>query len=66
MTNATNIAMPRILRIAAVMQATGLSRSTLYRMQDAGTFPQSRSIAGVRAVGWSSAEIDAWIASNLR
>lgn len=49
-----------ILRLPAVIAATGLSRSTIYARIDEGTFPRQISL-GRRAVGWLESEIDAWI-----
>ena len=55
---------PRILRLPAVIARTGLSRTTIYRFMDEGTFPRPVPI-GARAVGWSSDAVDAWIADKL-
>ena len=40
-----------VLRLPAVCRMTGLRRSTIYRMQTNGQFPQRVKI-GARAVGW--------------
>jgi prophage regulatory protein len=61
MAKATGIS---ILRARQVRERTGLSRSTLYAKIKAGEFPRSISL-GDRAVGWSSAEIDAWIGARI-
>jgi prophage regulatory protein len=53
-----------VLRRPAVEAATGLSRSTLYEMMDKGTFPRPIKL-GAKAVGWPSAEIDAWLAARI-
>ncbi|MEE8296385.1 MAG: AlpA family phage regulatory protein [Hyphomicrobium sp.] len=59
-----------ILRLKAVRQITGLSRSTIYAKLDPHskqydpTFPHSVSL-GARAVGFSEAEIRAWIAARI-
>ncbi|MGN6376436.1 MAG: helix-turn-helix transcriptional regulator [Sphingomonas sp.] len=50
----------RILRLAAVLDRTGLSRSTLYRKVDAGTFPKQVRIAE-RCVGWRESAVAAWL-----
>lgn len=47
------------------MRRTGLSRSTLYRMMDKGTFPRSYSVSDGR-VGWSSQELEEWITARLQ
>ena len=43
----------------------GLSRSTIYRMMDAGNFPRPVQI-GTRAVGWCSLEIENWMDNRNR
>lgn len=50
----------RILRIKAVLERTGLSRSTLYRKVQEGTFPQPIKIA-VRCAGWRESAIMNWL-----
>jgi prophage regulatory protein len=50
----------RILRIGAVLQRTGLSRSTLYRKIQNGTFPQQVAIS-TRCTGWRESAVKAWI-----
>lgn len=50
-----------ILRLKQVAAETGLSRSSIYRGIEAGTFPSSISL-GLRAVGWRRGDIDAWLA----
>ena len=50
----------RILRRPKVQDRTGLSRSSLYAMMAAGTFPKPIPL-GPRAVGWAESEIAAWL-----
>ena len=50
----------KIIKRAQVQSATGLSRSTLYRLAASGQFPRPIQL-GPRAVGWRSDEIAAWI-----
>jgi prophage regulatory protein len=52
----------RIVRIHAVLDRTGLSRSTIYRIIQEGTFPKSVKLDG-RARGWRESELNRWIAS---
>lgn len=54
-----------ILRLPEVMRRTGYKHATIYNMMNEGTFPKNYKI-GPRAVGWNSAEIEAWIAERLR
>lgn len=53
----------RLLRLPAVLDLTGLSRSTVYEMMRRGTFPASVAI-GERAVGWYADAIDEWISAR--
>ena len=49
-----------ILRRPDVEALTGLSRSTIYKFMNDGTFPKAVKI-GPRAVGWRQADIDDWL-----
>lgn len=49
----------RFLRLPAVIDRTGLSRSTIYRKMDTGTFPRQIKIAA-RAAGWRESAIAEW------
>jgi predicted DNA-binding transcriptional regulator AlpA len=49
-----------ILRTADVVRRTGLSRTTLWRLERKGDFP-TRVHLGLNSVGWRVEEIDAWI-----
>ena len=49
-----------ILRIGRVMERTGLSRTTIWRMVKAGTFPKPVEL-GSRARGWRSKDVDKWL-----
>jgi prophage regulatory protein len=51
----------RFLRVGTVMERTGLSKTTLYRMVRAGSFPKQVQI-GVRCTGWRESAIREWIA----
>lgn len=52
-----------ILRRKDVEACTGLSRSAIYQMMAEGKFPRPVRL-GLRAVGWHSSSIEAWIASR--
>jgi prophage regulatory protein len=54
----------RILRLNAVLDRTGLSRSTLYRKMQAGTFPQNVRIS-TRCAGWRESAIEAWMRNPM-
>ena len=50
-------------RLPTVMQATGLGRSTIYRLVASGAFPAPVHV-GPRAVAWRWADFDHWSASR--
>ncbi len=54
----------RILRINTVLARTGLSRSTMYRKMENGTFPENVQIS-TRCVGWRESAIDAWLRNPM-
>jgi prophage regulatory protein len=54
----------RILRLKTVLDRTGLTRSTLYRKIERGTFPKQVQISE-RCVGWRESEIDAWLRNPI-
>jgi prophage regulatory protein len=55
---------PRVFaRLPAVIQATGLGRSTIYRLVASGTFPAPVHL-GPRAVGWRWSDLDRWSESR--
>lgn len=56
--------MESILRLPEVLVRTGLSRSTLYRRVDEGTFPAPINL-GPRAVGWPESEVQVWIEQRI-
>ncbi|MFN3727557.1 MAG: helix-turn-helix transcriptional regulator [Allosphingosinicella sp.] len=50
----------KILRLKTVLERTGLSRSTLYRKVQRGTFPKQLRIS-TRCAGWRESEVEAWL-----
>ena len=54
--------MPKILRKPEVISLTGLSCSTIDRLERDGTFPRRRRV-GPKAVGWLASELDEWAQS---
>jgi prophage regulatory protein len=54
----------RILRIKAVLDRTGLSRSTLYRKIQNGTFPKQVQIS-TRCAGWRESAVNAWMRNPM-
>lgn len=54
----------RILRLPAVLDRTGLSRSTVYRKIGQGTFPPQLQLSA-RCSGWRESAIDAWLGDPM-
>jgi len=54
----------RILRLNAVLDRTGLSRSTLYRKMQAGTFPKNVKISE-RSAGWRQSAVEEWMRNPM-
>lgn len=54
----------RLLRLKTVLDRTGLSRSTMYRKMDAGTFPRNVRISA-RCVGWRESAVEAWMRNPM-
>ncbi|HHL33654.1 MAG TPA: AlpA family phage regulatory protein [Desulfobulbaceae bacterium] len=57
--------MKKILRWPVVYRKTSISRSTVWRLERAGLFPQRVRI-GMRGVGWYESEIDKFLADRER
>ena len=55
---------PRLLRLPAVLDQTGMRRSLLYEEMAEGRFPTPVKLSE-RAIAWPSDEIDAWIAERI-
>jgi prophage regulatory protein len=56
----------RALRLPQVTNKTGISRSQVFKMIQAGEFPQSYRLSDTGCiVAWNEAEIDAWLASKF-
>ncbi len=54
----------RILRLNTVLDRTGLSRATLYRKINDGTFPKQIKLS-TRCAGWRESSINAWLRSPI-
>lgn len=54
----------KIVRLPAVVQQTGLSRSSIYALIKAGSFPAPISL-GTRAIGWLADEVDKWVQGRV-
>ena len=51
-------------RLPKVQQETGLSRTSIFRKMEDGTFPKSFKITE-RSVAWLSDEVEQWKAARL-
>lgn len=56
--------MTRLLPLRLVNDRTGLSKSSIYRLEKEGKFPKRVTITETR-VAWVESEIDAWIAEKI-
>lgn len=54
----------KVLRLSAVVTATGLARSTIYKLIGSGEFPRPVPLTE-RCVGWIDSEVAAWIQSRI-
>jgi prophage regulatory protein len=61
MSNTNNTRPRSILRLAGVLERTGMKKSSLFAQMAAGKFPKSVAIAGTRSTGWDSHAIDAYV-----
>lgn len=55
----------RLLRLRAVLDLVGLSRSTVYALCAEDRFPKPHRIAGLNAALWDSRDVDRWIHDQL-
>lgn len=50
----------KILRLLGVLDAIGVSKTTIYQWVSEGKFPAPVRL-GARSVGWRQADVDAWL-----
>ena len=62
--NETHGAALKLLRFPAVRERTGLSRSTIWRLERQGAFPRHHRISA-NAVAWIEDDIANWIRSKV-
>ena len=58
------VASLKLLRFPAVRERTGLSRSTIWRLERQGDFPKHRRISP-NAVAWVEEEVMSWMHSKV-
>jgi prophage regulatory protein len=56
---------PRIIFFPEIKKLTGLSRSTVWKLEKKGLFPQRRLVTETR-VGWIESEVLSWIESRIK
>ena len=61
--NSSEAQLIRIWSLAAVVNRTGLSRSTIYTFIRSGTFPEAMKFNG-RDIGFFAEEVEAWMAAR--
>lgn len=54
-----------LLRLRAVCDATGLSRSAIYRLVAEGRFPKPIHPLGPRTAAWLASEVQNWISERV-
>ncbi len=54
----------RMLRLAQVLDATGLGKTKIYELQARGDFPMRVKITS-HSVGWVEEEVQAWLARRI-
>ena len=54
----------RVLRLAQVLEMTGLGKTTIYELQSAGKFPRSVKITA-HSVGWMEDEVQSWLEERM-
>jgi prophage regulatory protein len=50
----------RFLRDREIRSLTGLSKTTIWRLERTGRFPRRRKLAA-RAAGWVASEVESWL-----
>lgn len=63
----SDIAKPKskVVNTSELLRLTGLSRTTIWRLEREGAFPSRRSMSGKR-VAWIRIEVEAWIESRSK
>jgi prophage regulatory protein len=54
----------RILRLKSVLDCTGLTRSTLYRKMESGSFPRQLKLSA-RCAGWRESAVNEWMRNPM-
>lgn len=54
-----------LLRLAEVIELTGMKKSTIYRLIKEGQFPAPIHPAGTRISCWSASDVEKWVAKQI-
>ncbi|MBF4433262.1 AlpA family transcriptional regulator [Vibrio anguillarum] len=54
----------KVIRLKEVIELTGLSKSTIYRLTESNKFPKQLSL-GERSVGWLESEVKEWLENRI-
>ena len=63
--SAVDLNQPGFIKFREVRQVTGLSRTSVWRMERRGEFP-ARRLLSARSVGWLASEIRMWIETRRK
>ena len=55
----------KLLRLPAVMEMTGISRSSVYRLVQENKFPKPAHVAVPKMTAWVSDDIENWIEEQI-
>jgi prophage regulatory protein len=55
-----------IIRKPEVIRRTGLSYTTIWRLERNGEFPSRVKLTDAGAIGWVESEVDGWIKDRVR
>lgn len=62
---ASNATPTRILRLPAVLNRIGISRSSFYVLIENGEFPKPINL-GARSVGWLESDAEDWLSAKIQ
>ncbi|WP_234830761.1 helix-turn-helix transcriptional regulator, partial [Vibrio anguillarum] len=54
----------KVIRLKEIIELTGLSKSTIYRLTESKKFPKQLSL-GERSVGWLESEVNEWLEKRI-
>ena len=57
---------PKLIKLPEVIEITGLSKSSIYRLMRQGRFPQQVPMGVIKSAFWSNLEVYQWIAAPTK